>query len=338
MTTATEAGTVSRVELGRPQARRSIRGRVGVRLLGALSRVLEALPEVPLQRGAHAFGWLLYYVRPARRRLVRGNLERVVRHLERNGLGGERVAAAARERRALDRLVRSAFGHYVRGYVEAAALRAYAREERLDRVAPDDPAAVQRAFGGENTGTGETDGALIIVGLHFGAVEIPALWATKRLGRRITAPMESVADPDLQRYFERTRRRTGLNVIPLARAAAELRGAIARRETVALVADRPVGGSGTPVTLFGAPARLPIGAAVLALESGAPAWLVATRRVGWNQYRSRLEQITLPVDGTRRERLTGFLDAQARAFERAVADAPEQWWTLFFPIWDDIRA
>ena len=45
----------------------------------------------------------------------------------------------------------------------------------------------------------------------------------------------------------------------------------------------------------------------------------------------------LPADGTRRERLSGFLDAQARGFERAVADAPEQWWTLFFPIWDDLR-
>ena len=33
-----------------------------------------------------------------------------------------------------------------------------------------------------------------------------------------------------------------------------------------------------------------------------------------------------------------FLAAQADAFERAIADAPEQWWTAFFPIWDDIRA
>jgi hypothetical protein len=27
---------------------------------------------------------------------------------------------------------------------------------------------------------------------------------------------------------------------------------------------------------------------------------------------------------------------QVAAFERVIADAPEQWWTLFFPIWDDI--
>ena len=43
----------------------------------------------------------------------------------------------------------------------------------------------------------------------------------------------------------------------------------------------------------------------------------------------------MPATGTTRERLAGFMAAQARAFERAVADAPEQWWTMFFPIWDD---
>jgi hypothetical protein len=31
------------------------------------------------------------------------------------------------------------------------------------------------------------------------------------------------------------------------------------------------------------------------------------------------------------------MSAEARAFERAVADAPEQWWTVFFPIWDQPR-
>jgi KDO2-lipid IV(A) lauroyltransferase len=102
---------------------------------------------------------------------------------------------------------------------------------------------------------------------------------------------------------------------------------------VALVADRAVGGSGVAVELFGAPARLPAGPAVLADESGAPAWLIATRRVGWGDYRSRLERIEAPRSDNRRERLAGFMAAEARAFERAVADAPEQWWTLFFPIW-----
>jgi len=65
-------------------------------------------------------------------------------------------------------------------------------------------------------------------------------------------------------------------------------------------------------------------------------WLIATRRHGKNEYRSRVERVDLPQEGSRKERLVAFLNAEARAFERAVADAPEQWWTMFFPIWEDI--
>jgi KDO2-lipid IV(A) lauroyltransferase len=176
--------------------------------------------------------------------------------------------------------------------------------------------------------------------MHFGAIEVPGLWATKTLGAHITAPMETIGDPGLQAYFERARAETGMNVVPVEGAAAQLRAALERDEMVALVADRPVGGVGSTVELFGAPARLPAGPAVLADESGAPAWLIVTRRSGWTQYRSRIELIKPAPQAsgeTRRERLAAFLEAEARAFERAVADAPEQWWTVFFPIWQDIR-
>jgi len=277
-----------------------------------------------LNRGADLIGGVLYRTQPARRRLVRANLERVLTYLAAHNMAGETVRAAATDPKALDRLVRDAFGHYVRGYLESATLPRYASSDQLGRIEPDDPDLADFAFG--------KPGALIIVGMHFGAIEIPGLWATRKLGRKITAPMETIDDPDLQRYFEQTRSKTGLKVIPTRNSSTELRATLARGDTVGLVADRPVGGSGTAVELFGAPARLPLGPAVLALESGAPAWLVATRRVGRN-YRARIERIEVETTGSRREQLAAFMAAEARAFERAIADAPEQWWTMFFPIW-----
>jgi KDO2-lipid IV(A) lauroyltransferase len=297
------------------------------------------LPDRPLHRVADLAGGVLYRAQPARRRLVRANLERVVtwlatEGLAADGLANERTRAAATNPKELDRLVREAFGHYVRGYLEGAILPAFVAKDRLDRVQPDDPAAVARAFG--DTLSGAPMKPVIIVGLHFGSIEIPALWATRKLGRPMTAPMETVADPDVQAYFERSRGATGLRVIPVQGAATALRAALSRGEAVALVADRPVGGIGTAVELFGAPARLPAGPAVLALETGAPAWVAASRRVGWNSYRARLEEVAMPAEGSRRQRLSAFMSNQARAFERAIADAPEQWWALFFPIWDDI--
>jgi KDO2-lipid IV(A) lauroyltransferase len=328
------AGTDARAVPGRrrPEARASLANRLWTRTLIAVAGLLGWLPEGLAQRAADLGGRTLYLVKPARRRQARENLRRVCRWLVANNMANPRTAAAARDERALEHMLRDAFAHYLRGYLESATLPRYASEARLDHVRADDLDLSAQAFPPGRSGP------LIIVGLHFGAIEIPGLWATRRLGARITAPMETIGDAGLQAYFERARAKTGMNVIPLAGAAPQLRAALARNEMVALVADRPVGGNGSAVTLFGAPARLPAGPAVLALETDAPAWLIVTRRSGWGDYRSRLERIVPEPSGeTRRERLAAFLNAEARAFERAVADAPEQWWTIFFPIWTDAR-
>ena len=319
-----------RVRVTRHRRRRSIRGRIASRSLVILSAVLTRLPERPLARVAWVIGGTLYRARPARRRLVRANLERVATYLVAHDMANETTAAAARDPKSLDRLTRAAFGHYARSYFEGATLQRYKSSTQLTRVMPDDQAVADQAFPPGRTGP------TIVVGLHFGAVEIPALWATAR-GVPITAPMETVADPDIQKYFERSRGGTGLKVIPLEGAAAKVRAALANRETVALVADRPLSGSGARVELFGAPARLPAGPAVLALESRAPTWVVATRRAGAS-YPTRIEKLELPAIGTPKERMAGFLANQVSIFERVIADAPEQWWTLFFQIWDDIPA
>jgi hypothetical protein len=81
---------------------------------------------------------------------------------------------------------------------------------------------------------------------------------------------------------------------------------------------------------------------LLALESGAPIHVAAVRRLRGERFSGRLETI-LPPDGpnaagpgARRARVEALLAKEAAAFERVVADAPEQWWTVFFPIWPDL--
>jgi len=312
-------------------ARRTLRGRLAASLLAVVAAVLQRLPDRALHLFAEAAGRLVYAVQPARRALVRANLERVCRYLAEQGSASPAVVEAARDRRALERLVRQAFGHYLRAYLEGAIVPAYDARRLRQRVIADDQALAEQVLG--KPGSGER--RLLLVGLHFGAIEIPARWLVLVRGMALTSPMETVADPDLQAYFERSRGATGLRVVPVRGAGRILAQRLAAGEAVAVVADRVVAGSGARVELFGAPARLPLGPAVLAVESGAPAWVVAIRRVGWGQYRARLEQIEVPAEGPRRERLAAFLVGQARAFERAVAQAPEQWWTLFFPIWED---
>ena len=74
----------------------------------------------------------------------------------------------------------------------------------------------------------------------------------------------------------------------------------------------------------------------MAIETGAPPYVAAVRRVGTGRYLGRLEAVAVAPEGSRRERATETTASIARAFERVIEVAPEQWWAVFFPIWPDL--
>jgi KDO2-lipid IV(A) lauroyltransferase len=177
----------------------------------------------------------------------------------------------------------------------------------------------------------------IFVGLHFGAIELPALLFSQRVGRDAFAPMEEVGDARLQRWFVRSRGAAGIRIVGLREARRVLTGALERGHPVGLVADRDLTGTGIPTELFGASAPLPAGPALLALQTGAPIYVTGVRRAGIGRYRGRLERVGTAGTGSRRDRVEAILRAEARVFERVIADAPDQWWAVFLPIWPDLE-
>jgi lauroyl/myristoyl acyltransferase len=303
-----------------------------IRAWGAsvLSWVVSRLPEGFALRLAALVGTIWYLVARERRARARANLQRVVTYLAAHDLGGDTVRRAAVRRRSLDGVVRSAFRHAVRYYLEVARTPNVTPAFIRDRLLIETPNIVDAAFA--------ELGPMIFVGLHFGAIELPGLYFVNRTGSTATVPMETIADPELQRYFVRTRGKVGLRIVGLREARRELTAALRRGEPVGLVGDRDLTGGGLDVEFFGAPAKLPIGPALLAIESGAPLYVVAVRRAGPGRYRGRLRPIDVPSEGSRRERLTTLTDRLARAFEEMIADAPDQWWAVFFPIWEDVEA
>jgi KDO2-lipid IV(A) lauroyltransferase len=150
--------------------------------------------------------------------------------------------------------------------------------------------------------------------------------------------METIGDAELQDYFVRTRGAAGIRIVGLLEARRELLTALREGTSVGLVGDRDLTGGGLPVTLFGAPANLPLGPAMLAVESGAPLYVTGVRRIGIGRYVGSLEAVAVPTEGSRRDRVTAAMVGLAAAFERVVAVAPEQWWAVFFPIWPDLEA
>ena len=298
------------------------------RLLMAASWLACHLPEGPLVRAAEAGGELWYRLTPDRAAQARRNLRRVAGDLARRDRGSALVRAAATDPRALERLVRLTYRHAARYYLEVArapGLRPRDIDEQVEVETADEAA---RAFASGRPS--------IYVGLHFGAIELPGMLLATRAGAAV-APMEAVADARLQEWFVRTRGVVGLRIVGVREARRELQAALRDGTSVGIVGDRDLTGGGMPTELFGAPAMLPLGPAMLAVESGAPVYVVGARRGGVGRYLGRLEPVAVPADGSRRERVTATMAGIARGFERIIEDAPEQWWAVFFPIWPDLE-
>lgn len=327
--------TAADAALTAPTTPRALRVRDRVALAALLGgvRVLQALPDGILYRVAAGIGTLAWLGMPTRRALVRANLGRVCRHLAETGQATPRTLSAARNAGSLDRLVRSAFQHWVRAYAEGAVVGRYSADDLRARVTVETPETESEALGAK-----PVDGiGRLLVGFHFGAIELGALYASRTGKVPVSGPMETVENPVMRAYFERTRRQLGIGLLSLDDVANELTTRLAAGETVALVADRAIRGAGSRVELFGAPTRLPLGPAVLTADGKATTYVVGLWRTGWGRWMARLDRIDLAAGLSRRERLRAALDQEARLLERMVAKAPEQWWSLFFPIWDESR-
>ena len=84
--------------------------------------------------------------------------------------------------------------------------------------------------------------------------------------------------------------------------------------------------------------RCPVGPAFLAIESGAPLYLAGVWRIGTADVPRAARRGPVAVEGSRRERIGQTLAAEAAAFERVIAKAPDQWGAVFSPIWPDLEA
>lgn len=299
------------------------------RLMLTASWLACRLPEGPLMRLASIAGDLWYRAAPGRAAQARRNFRRVSQSLAASERGSAEVRAAATDPVALERLVRSAFRHAARYYVEVARNPGVTPAFVDERLQMDTPELIAEAI--------VPGKAVLFVGLHFGSVEMGVIYLAFQVGETVT-PMETIADAGLQAYFERTRGVAGIRLVGLREARRELTEALRNGIPVGLVGDRDLTGGGIPIPLFGAAATLPMGPAMLAVETGVPVYAMTVRRVGSGHFRGKLIPIEVSAEGTRRERVVTTMIRLAAAFEDLIADAPEQWWAVFFPIWSDLEA
>jgi phosphatidylinositol dimannoside acyltransferase len=326
----------TRPQAQRPQAQqpqpRGFRGRIADRVVAGLviggGALICHLPESPLWFLGNVAGSIEYWATRRRRDQARLNLRRVCEWMAANGVGDEKYHRAATDPKALEAIVRSSFRHHAHYYIELARAPRFDYEYVKKRLVIETPEAVDAALAERK--------ALLLVGLHFGTIELPGFLAKDRIGQ-VVAPMESLRNERVQAYMKRTRGVIGVRILTIEEAGPELLAVLRRNEPIGIIADRDLTGSGLPVELFGAPTRIPAGPALLSTETGAPIYVSGVRRMGPGRYRGNLRPLPAPSGASRKERSRTMARDEAVLFEKVIADAPEQWLAIFHPIWPDLK-
>jgi KDO2-lipid IV(A) lauroyltransferase len=96
---------------------------------------------------------------------------------------------------------------------------------------------------------------------------------------------------------------------------------------IALVADRDLSRSGVDVNFFGHPARMPAGAALLAVRTGIP---LITAFVTYTKSGIHIEfnSVSIPTAGVETERVSKVVQNCADYFAEGIASAPQDWHML----------
>jgi phosphatidylinositol dimannoside acyltransferase len=275
--------------------------------------IARVLPESIGEPTARTLARLSAMATPAKRRQVERNLRRAT--------DGELRGAA------LQRAVAATFDSYGRYWFELFHLRAdLDRAELLaDKNMVD---GFDRIVAGVDAGKGA-----ILALPHVGAWDYAGAWLSVQ-GYPPTVVVEPVEPPELFEWFADTRRRLGMEVVPLG---SEAGGAVLRAlrdsRVICLLCDRDIGRDGIEVEFFGESTTMPAGPATLALRTGAPLLPCAV------YFRPRgghhgIVQPPVPTEreGRLRDDVTRVTQELAYRFEELIRAEPEQW-HLMQPNW-----
>jgi lauroyl/myristoyl acyltransferase len=271
--------------------------------------------RVPERLAAWFFRFLADYLWRRQGKSVRrleSNLARVV--------GGDPADPAIRE------LSRAGMRSYFRYWMEAFRLPSMDRDRILS-----DTRAIDAHFIFDNIDKGR--GAVMALP-HMGNWDLAGAWLVHK-GYPFSTVMERLRPESLFERFMAYRQSLGMEVLPLTSkggGSAMAFGTLAKRlregRPVCLPAERDLTSSGVEVDFFGAKTRMVAGPALLAVRTGAallPAVLWFEGK-GWG---IRIyEEVPVPVEGTRQEKVAAMTQSLASVFEKGIAEHPEDWHML----------
>jgi KDO2-lipid IV(A) lauroyltransferase len=220
-----------------------------------------------LTLGAYRFGWTAVRRLPERPAYALFDLLADAAW-RRRGAGVRRLEANLRRVRpgvdddALRQLSRAGLRSYLRYWCDLFRLPDW-DEQRITstvRTVGDEPVRATLAAG---------RGVVMFLG-HLGNWDHAGAWSTLRLAP-VTTVAERLKPEELFDQFAAFRERLGMTIVPLGDPAVfrTLMTTLRHGGFVPLLADRDLTDGGTEVSFFGEPARMAVGPAALALQTGA---------------------------------------------------------------------
>ena len=229
--------------------------------------------------------------------------------------------ASGKELRALSR---AGMRSYARYWMEVFRLPVISRERILAGTVSN--GGEQAAFAQIAAGRG-----VVFALPHTGNWEVAGAWIIARGAGKFTTVAERLKPESVFQRFLAFRESLGFEVLPASGGNSRF-GVLAQRlragGMVCLPADRDVTGGGIEVEFFGEKARMMGGPAALAVQTGA-ALLPVTLWFdgpGWGAHIH--EEIPVPDEGTRREKVAAMTQQLAEVYEAGIRAHPQDWHML----------
>ncbi len=267
-------------------------------------RIVRALPEKSAYSLFESIGRIVLSRNGARMKRLRSNLQRV-------------VPSYASD--AMDQLMRAAVSSNMRYWCDTFRCSDWSKSRILTTV----------TVTGEDLLTAPMkDGRGVVVSLpHAGNWDHAGFYFCA-MGFPLVAVVERVKPEALFNKFVEYRQNMGMEVLALdGRSMGTLMQRAREGALIALVSDRDLSRSGVDVTFFGHPARMPAGAALLAIRTGIP---LITAFVSYTNTGIHIEfnSVAIPSQGTEPERVTTVVQECADLFAKGIAKHPHDWHML----------
>ena len=225
----------------------------------------------------------------------------------------------------LNALVRSGMRSYMRYWCDSFRLPDRSVEDLVHGVRVVGDAPVRACL--------ESGRSAVIFAGHMGNWDFGGAWSTTQLAP-VTTVAERLKPEELFDAFVAFRERLGMRIIPLTVGSdvfRELTKACRSGALVALLADRDLTHGGVEVDFCGQRAKMAVGPAALAINTGAALYPCIVHYEpqpqghGWRTVVTFHDAVAVPAEGTPRDKVTAMTQACADVLSQAVREHTHDW-------------